>query len=250
MFKILIPVGFIFIVTTTFLYLKGITEPSTNTLLNEVTYFTSDGVEIVADWYESPVPKASVAILLHMLGSDRSSWAELATKLNKAGFSVLAPDWRGHGRSTKRGSEMLNFRLFKTEDYLAMDLDVHAAFEFLDQKDINRENIHVVGASIGANAALIIGAEIPTIRSVVLLSPAEDYRDIKTIPAAEVYRGRPALVIASSDDEPSYGGSRILAQIMGSSVKLLGQRGAGHGTQMLLSKPELMDEIVSFIRLN
>lgn len=250
MFKILIPAGFIFIVITTFLYLKGTDGSHSTTLAKEVTYSTSDDVEIVADWYERPEPQAPVAILLHMLGSDRSSWSGLAAKLNEAGFSVLAPDWRGHGRSTERGSEILNYRQFKTEDFLAMDLDVHGAFAFLDKKDINRENIHVIGASIGANSALIIGAEIEIIRSVVLLSPAEDYRDIKTIPAAEVYKGRPALVITSSEDEPSYGGSKILAQIIGGSAKLLGQRGAGHGTEMLLRKPELMDEIVSFIKLN
>lgn len=248
MFKILIPAGLIFIVITTLLYLKGMNASSPNTLVKEVTYSTSDGVEIVADWYERPETKSPVVILLHMLGSDRSSWSGLATKLNQAGFSVLAPDWRGHGRSTKRGSEILNFRQFKTEDFLAMDLDVHGAFAFLDKKDINREDIHVVGASIGANAALIIGAEIEIVRSVVLLSPAEDYRDIQTFPAAEVYKGRPALIITSSEDEPSYGGSRKIAEIIGGSAKFLGQSGAGHGTQMLLSKPELMDEIVTFVR--
>lgn len=250
MFKILIPAGLIFIAITTLFYLKGMNEPAPNTLVKEVTYRTSDEVDIVADYFERPEPGAPVAILLHMLGSDRSSWSGLAEKLNEAGFSVLAPDWRGHGRSTKKGSEILNFRQFKTEDFLAMDLDVHAAFAFLDRKDINREKIHVIGASLGANAALIIGAEIPVVRSVVLLSPAEDYRDIKTVPAAEVYKGRPALVITSSEDEPSYAGSKMLAQIIGSSAKLLGQSGAGHGTQILLRKPELMDEIVKFIKLN
>lgn len=248
MFKILIPVGVIFIAITTLLYLKGMNETATDTPVKEVTYLTSDGVVILADWYVRPDPQAPVAILLHMLGSDRSSWHGLATKLNQAGFAVLAPDWRGHGRSTKKGAEVLDYRRFELEDFLAMDLDVHGAFSFLDKQDINREDIHVIGASIGANGALIIGAEIPIIKSVVLLSPAEDYRDIKTIPAAEVYKGRPALIIASSEDEPSYSGSQKLAQIIGSPAEFLGQSGAGHGTQMLLSKPELMDEILQFIK--
>ena len=248
MFRILIPIGVIFIAVVTVIYLTGLSESPSTIGLKEVSYVTSDNVTIVADWYVNPEPQAPVAILLHMLGSDRKSWYGLAVKLNEAGFSVLASDWRGHGRSTKQGAEILDFRKFQTEDFLAMDLDVHAAFQFLDKKDINREDIHVIGASLGANAALIIGAEIPIVRSVVLLSPAEDYRDIKTIPAAEVYKGRAALIIASSEDQPSYVGSQKIAQIIGSSAKLLGQSGAGHGTQMFLSKPELIDEIITFIK--
>ncbi|HET7713341.1 MAG TPA: alpha/beta fold hydrolase [Patescibacteria group bacterium] len=248
MFKIIIPAGLVFIAITIGLYMKGMSEPAVNPVSEEVSYFTSDGVVIVADWYKRTEDKPPVAILLHMLGSDRSSWYPLALKLNQSGYAVLAPDWRGHGRSTKKGTEVIDYRLFEREDFLAMDLDVHAAFSFLDKQNINRDEIHVIGASIGANAALIIGAEIPIVRSVVMLSPAEDYRDVQTIPAAEVYKGRPALIISSSEDEPSYSGSQKITQVIGSSAKFLGLVGAGHGTQMILSQPDLIEEILQFIK--
>ena len=66
-----------------------------------VEFTTSDGVQIVGDFYlpKKPVEKLPAVILLHMYDSNRRAWDTLAPELQKAGLAVLAIDLRGHGES-------------------------------------------------------------------------------------------------------------------------------------------------------
>src|SRR5437763_16666774 len=72
-----------------------------------VKFETVDAVDLKGTyWPSTKGKKAPVAIMLHRIGgkSKEAGWAELAEELQKAGFAVLAFDFRGHGESTSVGA--------------------------------------------------------------------------------------------------------------------------------------------------
>src|SRR5690606_15296579 len=56
----------------------------------QVTLTTSDGCSIAADYYRPQKSDAPALILLHMLGSDRSAYREMARKLVAEGYAAIA----------------------------------------------------------------------------------------------------------------------------------------------------------------
>lgn len=62
------------------------------------TFTDPQGVEITYDVYSVPNPRAVVQIM-HGLGDHAGRYSHVAAALNSAGYSVYAPDQRGHGRT-------------------------------------------------------------------------------------------------------------------------------------------------------
>ncbi|UCF27615.1 MAG: alpha/beta fold hydrolase, partial [Chloroflexota bacterium] len=130
-----------------------------------------DGLVLVGTLY-APVdsePPWPGVILLHMLWSDRTVWEDYAHELAGNGIAVFALDMRGHGET---GGEV-NWDLAEE--------DIQFVWENLaDRPDIDANRTGILGASIGANMALISGENEPQIRTVVLLSPGLSYAGVET----------------------------------------------------------------------
>ncbi len=171
-----------------------------------------------------------------MLGSDRTSWEEFALRLSLEGYAVFAVDMRGHGDTG--GS-----RDFKKT---AQDIQ-HVWDYFSGLPDVDGDSTAVVGASIGANMALLAGAMQPAIDTVVLLSPGLEYREVTTDDAIIEYGDRPLMIVASSEDTYAARSSRELEKLAQGEVQFIMYDGAGHGTNMFASQPELADEIIEWL---
>jgi alpha-beta hydrolase superfamily lysophospholipase len=79
-----------------------------------------------------------------MLFSDRTAWDEYALQLANAGFAVFALDMRGHGET---GGVM---------DWDLAESDMRQVWENISSRpDIDEDRMGIVGASIGANMALV-----------------------------------------------------------------------------------------------
>ncbi|MGL6195618.1 MAG: alpha/beta hydrolase [Thermoguttaceae bacterium] len=66
-------------------------------------FVTKDGVGVVASFYPGTATKETpVALLLHGEKRSGQDLDPLMTELKNRGYAVLVPDFRGHGRSTKR----------------------------------------------------------------------------------------------------------------------------------------------------
>jgi len=158
-----------------------------------VTFATADGGRIYADLYRGG---DHGVVLAHGGRFDKESWRDQARVLQRAGFRVLAIDFRGYGRS--RGPEESGDR------YEGVQLDVLAAVRYL--RDNGAARVSVVGGSFGgwaaARAAAI--AEPGEIDRLVLLahSPIEH---------PERMQGRKLFVIAR--DDPRADGSPRLPAI-------------------------------------
>jgi pimeloyl-ACP methyl ester carboxylesterase len=177
-----------------------------------VSFLTDDKFLIVGTYYAPQTTTPSSAntnavILLHMLGRNRSDWNDFASTLSNKNndYAVLSIDLRGHGESTSQnGNTIISFQSFTPNDFNKMIMDVKAAKQFLvTQKNVNPNNIAIVGASIGANVALNYAASDPSINAVVLLSPGLDYKGVTTFDAIKQYKG--PIYIATAGKDPIAG---------------------------------------------
>jgi len=128
-----------------------------------------------------------------------------------------------------------------------MLLDVKSAYDFLKEKG---KEVSIIGSSIGSNLALIFAASHQDVNKIVLLSPGLDYKGLKTEDAIAVYRGK-VLIVASEEDSYSAESSRKLykmSELEEGQKKLEIFDRAGHGTTMLASRPQLVEEILEWVK--
>lgn len=210
-------------------------RPSSNFRLLSVPV---DGDVILSGAFYPPAGgPAPAVLLLHQVGGQKEDWAQFATRLQAAGYAVLALDLRGHGES---GGEA---------EWAAMAGDVARAWEVMvAQPEVDAERTAIVGASIGANLALVAGAGLPPVRAVVLLSPGLDYRGVRTEEAMLTYGNRPVLIAASQDDAYACSSAQTLDQLAQGDHALALYAEAGHGIEMLQRQPDLNDLIVSWLQ--
>src|SRR5262249_8816613 len=159
----------------------------------KVKFYSVDGVELRGVFYSSMHPtrvgkKAPCVILLHRIGgsSTENNWDNLAHDLQKAGFCVLAFDFRGHGNSTSVDSTTFSKETFNAQSlvkgldpnkktisiadfnkgyYPQLINDIAAAKTFLDTRndagDCNSGSTILIGAQDGATlGAMWLNAEL------------------------------------------------------------------------------------------
>jgi pimeloyl-ACP methyl ester carboxylesterase len=156
-----------------------------------IVALAEDGAEIHGTYHPAPSAegKVPVAILLPMYGHDRSSWNRLIPQLADAGIAVAAIDLRGHGESTRRGEETLDFGSFRAGGenlFTEMWMDVDATVDWLEThhgEEIDFERLALVGASVGCSVALDWSDRGGAARAIVLLSPGTDYLGTDSITA-------------------------------------------------------------------
>lgn len=229
-----------------------------------VSFLTYDKVLIVGTYYAPQTTTPSSAntnavILLHMLGHNRNDWNGFASTLsNKTNdYAVLSIDLRGHGESTtsQNGNTILSFQSFTPDDFNKMIMDVKAAKQFLvTQKNINPNNVAIVGASIGANVALnYAAASDPSIKVVVLLSPGLDYKGVTTSDAIKQYKV--PIYIATAWKDPIAGNdpqtlcNEIINCVNNNRLHIY-QYSTSHGTDMFSDsslQPPLDKLIISWL---
>lgn len=206
-----------------------------------VTFRTEDGFTLTASWHEPSVRPAPAVILVHMLGRSRRDWDGVASRLAADGIGALAIDLRGHGDSPAFSVAA------DAPDYAPLVADVTAARRYLaSRSDVQHTRIGILGASLGANLAVLAAAGDPGITSLALLSPSLDYRGLRIEAPLRKYGARAALLVAS-DDDPYAGRSVKDLQKAGTGTReaLMLSR-AGHGTLMLARDPGLARTLVDW----
>lgn len=196
------------------------------------------GLTLKGTFYGAVPNAAPGVLLLHMYGQTRATWVELATRLQDVGIASLAIDLRGHGET---GGD---------EDWVLAAQDVTAAYEWLGTRDdVDASRLGGVGASIGANLTMVLGASDPTVDVIGLLSPGFDYFRVEIEGAMLLYGDRPALLAATELDGYSTQTVRTMADQASGPVELLVYPGSAHGTDMFDTEPGLIDSIVDFLAL-
>jgi dienelactone hydrolase len=208
-----------------------------------VTIRTDDGVSLAATWYEPGARSAPAVIFVHMLHKSRRDWDAVASRFAAEGIGALAVDLRGHGESSGAVPEGEN------ADYSVLVRDVAAARRYLSSRsDVQPARIGIVGASLGANLAVLEASADPSVASLALLSPSTDYRGLRIDAAMKKYGARPALFIASDDDAYASRSVKELQKAGGGTREVLIVNRAGHGTVMLGHDPDLARTLVDWFR--
>lgn len=199
-------------------------------------FTASDGLVIAATYYGAAKRPAPGVLLLHMLGGRKEDWSKFAILLNMAGYNVLAIDLRGHGMT---GGDL---------DWTKAPGDVKSVIEqFRVLSSMLPDKIYIVGASIGANLALNVCADVSVCKATVLLSPGLDYEGIQTADAMARYGARPVLIVASKDDSPSAKDSAALDKIAKGDQRLQIYAGLAHGTALFDAHADLAGLIIQWL---
>lgn len=199
-----------------------------------------DGVRVQGDYYEGVTDKA--VVLVHGYASSRTVFEPLIPAFQAKGWHVLAVDLRGHGQSVG------NYSAFTAKDFNAIPLDLVSLSEWLKSK---REGIQitVVGADLGADAALNATALSEAFVGAVGISPSLENRGI-AVRAVMNRLNKPVLFIAAKDDDSSYKATAELFRLAATrsdEKQFLEYQAGGHGTDLLFSTTALAGEIIDFI---
>ncbi len=212
---------------------------STTASADDVLLKTSDGVKVHADYNAGK--NTTGVVLVHMLGRSGKDWRFFSDKLNANGMHTIAVDLRHHGANLPEGGDTT----VPDEAYGKMRHDVEAAVAYLRTKGCTE--ISIVGASIGANLALVVAADDPGISNVVLLSPGLDYKGVSLEGPIVAYGERPLLIVVSKEDQYSAKSGLLLdSEARGYHVLEI-YEGAGHGTKMLNREPSLESMLISWL---
>jgi len=167
-----------------------------------------------------------------MLERAKEDWRGFGELLQNNGYAAIALDLRGHGGDGK--AKLMG--------------DARAGFAFLTrQAEVDAARVGVIGASIGANAALLFAVEEPKVRCAALLSPGLNYRGVTTDWAITQMK-RPLLLVASDGDDYSAQTVRRLERLAtGFKVVKIYSR-AGHGTEIFAAHVGLDAELLAFLK--
>ena len=208
-------------------------------LAADVQLQTADGIQLHAS--HEPVEGADKAVLLvHGERRTRNDWKFLQGKLQHSGFSTLAVDLRGHGDSQPVGVPPL-----PDTTYQAMAADVEAGLAYLREQGATQ--IMLVGADLGANLVLTVGAQAQDATNAVLLSPGLKIHGIRADAALKAWGERSVLFVVSNDD-PYSAKSALLLDAQARGPKHLEiYTGAGKGATMLNREPACEGLVMSWL---
>ena len=218
---------------------EGGSVVSTDEVIGEVRqakFGTPDAWTITGDLYEPAGKSKGGVLLMHQRGGSAEDWHALCIAIKQAGFTALAMDQRGTGRSSQGPGQSGEFAPWNTVG------DIEGGLFAMKGKG----PIMLIGASYGANNALLCAAAHPDlVRSLVLFSPSTDYHGLKTTDAVKKYTG-PLLIFHQKGDKIAGEGPARLDQTSGSKDhKLQINEGTGHGVALL--NAETTQQTVDFI---
>ena len=151
----------------------------------DLQFRAADGTRLVGHRFGSG---KTFVVLAHQYGGDLCQWVPYAKRLASMGYTALAFDLRGFGRSQKRYGDAL----------IRYDRDVVAAAKLA--RSLGARKVTLIGASLGANATVAAGAAItPPVDGLVSLSAPGTFRQDAI--AAATHLSVPALFAAGQVDE-------------------------------------------------
>lgn len=214
--------------------------------MEKITFQTKDSKKIVSLFYPAKNSYAWI-VYSHMMPATKESYEKLAASLQKKGFNGLAVDLRGHGES-EAGPD--GYREFTDKEHQLSIYDLQAAVDFLQKKGSQPKNMFFIGASIGANLSLQYIVQNPDYSKAVLLSAGLNYRNIKTDGfIKKLQPNQRVFLVSGKDDGTNAKENQDLFNLapLKESVRLKIYETGGHGTDLIDSHPELIEEIANFL---
>lgn len=144
-------------------------------------------------------------VLVHQPGGKRDDLAEVAARLHKQGFAVLALDLRGHGESVgkdKPWTELTEEEQTRTWAFALRDLRGGAAW-LAKQSGVHSSNVCMVGDRAGCTLVVRHATRDETVRALVLLDPPREQLGFNLAKDIEALAGLPTLIAATKESQSS-----------------------------------------------
>lgn len=165
------------------------------------------------------------------------------------GWQCYAIDFRGHGESTQSGS--LDYQKFSNEEHQEYKIEVT---QLIMHASAGGKLDAIIGASIGANFAVITQHE-HTIPKTVLLSPGLDYYGVIPQNSLKNLRTEQAIyfVAAQEDIRKSGANAAEMAQELFDLCSTPNKKidiypGNEHGTDIINNHPDRMQKVIEFFQ--
>ena len=224
----------------------------------------SDSLRLYADLHVPPfLENRPLVIALHMNRSNSRSYDDfiLFVDDNLCGGNpakvfycpyIVAFDLRGHGRSTTKGQNTTTYKDRDENEYKKIPSDIaYAVNKMLSDTSLNIDTnrIYIIGASVGANAAMMLTEHLPIVSKVVMLSPGEKDIGLKPARALKQFDGE-VLIFAGKEDNYSYHSSRNFTEIDTTRIKLEVLETGNHGTNIINNDSTAMKRMVNWLLLS
>lgn len=144
-------------------------------------------------------------VLVHQPGGRRDDLVEVAARLHKQGFAVLALDLRGHGESRgsdKPWAELTEDERIRTWAFALRDLRGGATW-LAKQSGVHSSNVCMVGDRAGCTLVVRHATRDETVRALVLLDPPREQLGFNLGKDIEALAGLPTLIAATKESQSS-----------------------------------------------
>ncbi len=153
--------------------------PSISQAKEEISFKSKDGLRITADAYFEHNKNHPLIVLFHQAGWSRGEYLEIAPKLGKMGFNLLAVDLRSgnkvNGIINKTAKSARNAG--KSVTYLDAKQDIESALINARKRVGKKTKVIAWGSSYSAALVLQIAGEKPELVDAVLsFSPGEYFK--------------------------------------------------------------------------
>jgi len=205
-----------------------------------VSFTTSDGITVYGDYYAGPDVKGPVILAFHQADFNRLEYREIAPRLVKSGFSVLAIDQRSGGNyggeDNRTAKESKAFWTYT--DALP---DLEAALKWARAKH-PQSKILAWGSSYSASLVIVLAAKSKDVAGVLAFSPGEYFDGKPSVRNAAKKVLVPAFITSSGGKEVAI--ARLIFKALASSHKTqFVPEGFGvHGSSALLQPQGKSDE--------
>jgi len=208
-----------------------------------VSFVARDGVTVFGALHLPEKTPAPAVLLLPMMSRTMRDWDQTAARLAESGIAALAIDFRRNGGPRPAGASGGG----ESGDLSDLVLDAEAARAYLSARpEVVPAKIGLLGASLGANVAVLAAANDASIPTIALLSVSLEYRGLRLEAALKKFGSRPALLVASSEDPYALRSARQSVTMGDGPRELRVLSGAGHGMVMLSRDPDLIGTLVDW----
>lgn len=167
----------------------------------KVTFQTSDGLTVTADWYKSTY-QAPFILLFHQAGYSRGEYKETAPRLVKLGYNCLAVDLRSGDKINyvKNETALVAEKEGIATGYYDALPDIRAAIDFVNT--ITAKKVILFGSSYSASLVLMEGASNERVKAVIAFSPGEYFTDVKKVTESIQGINIPLFVVTTQREYP------------------------------------------------
>jgi dienelactone hydrolase len=205
-----------------------------------VSFTTSDGITVYGDYYPGPKATDPVILAFHQADFNRLEYRDIAPRLVKEGFSVLAIDQRSGGNydgvDNQTAKEAKGVWVYT--DVLP---DLEAALKWAREKN-PESKIIAWGSSYSASLAIILASKHKDVAGVLAFSPGEYFDGKPSVRAAAKDVTVPAFITSRGDKEKVI--AKLILEALSSKDKTqFVPKGTGvHGSSALIQAGAKSDE--------